>query len=256
MSYLAFNIAVFMTNSVDKKKYVNTIQVDDGCDFCAEVRGLAHSTFNRIYATTLKDRTIEDSDNFVALPTLGQLFQGSVLILPKLHFKTFAGIPDYLRPEAARLIKRVSTRVSVYGNVIIFEHGAYPHSGGGCGIYHAHIHVVPVPSGLLHSELMLSRGRCSKSLSHAWNATKNLSEYLVIRDTSGSVAWYTTQSPQHSFGSQYLRQRLVEHYQLNRPWNWRHYNAIEPDLIATYRRLRTFRGTMTKKCTPQWLTLF
>lgn len=236
-----------MGNYLDRKP-TKRDRTNDRCEFCLEIQGLPGTTFSHIYEAILANRIIEDSSNFVALPTIGQLFKGSLLILPKLHFQTFATIPGELRSEAMMFIDRIAARARIYGNVFMFEHGAHSQSGGACGMYHAHIHLIPLPGILESNELMRLSGQRTKDLNHAWSEVMSASEYLVIRDTSGSVVCFTNTASQRAFESQFVRRRLADHYKLDRPWDWRSYDAIEPDLVSTYTRLRVPSRSRDNEC--------
>src|SRR5687768_2245990 len=123
------------------------------CDFCREIEGGRETTFRQIYQQVTPSRIVLRSENFVVLPTIGQLFVGSVLILPRRHRETFATLGEAERRELPALLNRVLSGVARFGEPIIFEHGAVSQTGGGCGVYHAHLHVVPLPAPTLPSDL-------------------------------------------------------------------------------------------------------
>ena len=50
------------------------------CEFCDELKG-APSRFRAIYAPEHASRIVATSQHFVAMPTLGQLFPGSLLVV-------------------------------------------------------------------------------------------------------------------------------------------------------------------------------
>lgn len=205
------------------------------CEFCAE---LSHSVPNRfadIYGPSLSRVLIRQS-GFVVLPTIGQIFEGSLLILPECHVERMAALPSQQRETCLELVEVVVSRLSSYGNPIVFEHGAAACTNGACGIYHAHLHVVPVPhdSGLQCHELMpTDQFETSATLSEALANIAQVEEYLLLRATNREVA-YLKITPEFRplVPSQWFRRRLAERFDLRRPWDWRLY-GIEPWLLAT-----------------------
>lgn len=208
------------------------------CEFCAEIQGQESTRFHEIYGTVLSDRGAAESWNFIAFPTIGQLFKGSLLIAPKIHEETFAKLSHKLKLEAIEFISKMMNCIACYGSVIVFEHGASSDLGTGCGIYHAHTHLVPLPTVISHDELVEHTGNTASNMFEAWCEVEDLSEYLVLRDGTGSVTWFGGTQPNLTFGSQYLRRRLVEYFKLDNPWDWRKYTKIEPTLLETLSAVR------------------
>jgi len=88
------------------------------------------------------------SPNFVVIPSIGQLNEGHLLILPATHKLSLGQLDGAERLEFEALKDRVRFVVtSLYSDPICFEHGCIT-EGGGCGVYHAHLHVVPVAAEL------------------------------------------------------------------------------------------------------------
>jgi ATP adenylyltransferase len=81
----------------------------------------------------------------VAVPSVGALVPGWILIIPKRHVLSLAGLAAYeKRSFVAELhvLKRQYTER--FGSVTLFEHGpALPGGAVGCSIDHAHMHIVP-----------------------------------------------------------------------------------------------------------------
>lgn len=58
--------------------------------------------------------------------------------------------------------------------------------------------------------------------------------YLLFRDTTGQTAWLEPgTAPFKQFGSQYFRRVLMQHFCLDVPWDWRHYDGKEPWSVDT-----------------------
>lgn len=96
------------------------------------------------------DTVLAASPNFVVIPTLGALVEGWLLIVPRRHYLCVGAFPGSLLQELKELLKaQVSTISSLYQNPTIFEHGpAQEGSISGCGVSHAHLHLVPLPFSL------------------------------------------------------------------------------------------------------------
>lgn len=94
---------------------------------------------------TLDWAVISESRDFVAVPSLGALVPGWILLVPKRHILNLARLDPQqqsaLRVEALRLKSSIEP---IFGPVTMFEHG--PSQAGsrvGCGVDHAHMHLVP-----------------------------------------------------------------------------------------------------------------
>jgi len=116
--------------------------------------------------------------------------------------------------------------------MIAFEHGARCLTGGGCGIFHAHLHIVPVPKSFRIDQI-LPAGRAEHAgLLEAWQKNELTDEYLIVGDTSGDFA-SVDRAMIKGFGisSQHMRKLIAKHFEIERPWDWREYDQPEPDLI-------------------------
>ncbi|UUO07861.1 hypothetical protein M4951_05990 [Blastopirellula sp. J2-11] len=209
------------------------------CEFCDELSGASDSRFQRIYGQDLLDRTVFESDSLVAWPTIGQLFPKSILILPRRHVERFADLGSVELDEFSSIAERVRAGCGTPGNYLLFEHGARAFSGTGCGIYHCHVHFVPVPDSLSVASLFPFAYHSHDSLLDAWSFHEKGNNYIVLRDTFGEIASIGQEvMSMHNIGSQYVRRKLVEIFGVQRPWDWREYESPEQDLLSAYRELR------------------
>lgn len=117
------------------------------CEFCDEFAGNSANSFATHYAPELESRTILEQDNFRVLPSLGQIVPGYLLVVPNHHYRAFADMP-LEELKAAELLKTSLTERmrALYGDCLFFEHGVRTSDSGGCGISHAHLHIVPFPA--------------------------------------------------------------------------------------------------------------
>src|SRR5580693_3870002 len=61
------------------------------CEFCSELFDSPDTRFGNLYGASVR-RTVLDENGFVALPTIGQLFEASMLVLPKIHVERMADL--------------------------------------------------------------------------------------------------------------------------------------------------------------------
>lgn len=166
------------------------------------------------------------------MPTIGQIFDGSLLVVPRAHIPTIAALESETRSNLLDIVTEEIANAGDY--VVAFEHGAYPHTGGSCGIYHAHMHVVPVPDRVVLADVLPDACRAD-DLASALLQTSCADEYLVFRDTAGAVG-YTKAIDRRLYPSQYFRRALHAYFRCDRPWDWREYVEPEPSLINIVRR--------------------
>src|SRR4051812_8153945 len=76
--------------------------MDSRCSFCAELVGSVVPEFVQVYPD-LRDRLVRETDNFVVIPSLGQLAAGHLLAIPKAHVHSFGQVPGWMRQEATEI---------------------------------------------------------------------------------------------------------------------------------------------------------
>jgi len=205
------------------------------CEFCREFSGKPGSVFERIYGEERQNRVLFRSHSFVIAPSLGQIVEGYLLIMPHEHWTTIADLPDTLVHELRALCKIVRTELkSEYGSSMIFyEHGARSEDVGGCGIYHAHLHAVPWPTTLDQIESLKSRFpyREIGSVSEIRKSAERMSTYLFYESPQGRAYVFDT----GSLPSQYMRKLLAEALG-TAEWDWRS-SGREERVLNTLKRL-------------------
>lgn len=202
------------------------------CEFCQEFGTGGPARFSEIYRGVAASRVVARTSRFVAIPTLGQLFEGSLLVLPIAHIETCSGLDADARSEMLGLIGDMLVRVATFGHPVYFEHGATEASAGGCGIHHAHLHIVPLPREAAPHALFPEAEQRFERLAAAWIALQGVDHYLLFGDTNETRVHDLRTEP-NRFPSQFFRRRLVEHFELNAPWDWRAYDHVEPALVRT-----------------------
>lgn len=195
------------------------------CDLCAELAGSDYTAFSDIYGNGTS-RIVAWSDHLVALPTLGQLFPGSLLILPKRHIEMLSLADAALRIELDSFVTHLWDSASAFGFPIVFEHGALSCTGASCGVYHAHLHLVPLPCQIDMTQLLPEAQKTGPSLGAALSELTGASQYIFVGDARGIHV--ARDEIVRKLPSQCIRRRLTEMFSIARSWDWRTYTVEEP----------------------------
>lgn len=213
------------------------------CDFCDEFFGGRRNTFATRYAGQLSNRIVFTTPNFRVIPSMGQIVEGYLLVVPIRHFGTLADMADELIQELEAHRDRVrEVLVATYGPCIFFEHGARSESSGGCGIYHAHLHAVPLgkerePITVLKDSFNYKKLESITDIAGEANGTDS---YLYYEDLHSNKYIFDVER----LPSQYLR-KLVAEAVGKEQWDWRKYGREEA-LLSTVARLARAFGTKTR----------
>ncbi len=121
------------------------------CCICEEITsGQPANEITRRYR--IKSRIVRTYQDFVVVPSVSPLAEGHLLVFPKQHVNRMSNLPFQQREQfvdiACELYEKLCT---LYGNIYLFEHGIEGSGHVACGVYHAHLHLVPI------SEPMRSR---------------------------------------------------------------------------------------------------
>jgi diadenosine tetraphosphate (Ap4A) HIT family hydrolase len=207
------------------------------CDFCDEFSEGEENTFASIYKSDPKSRVLCGTPNFAVVPSLGQIVEGYLLIVPIKHYTAMADLPAELLGELSSLCLRVRNALSeVYGPALFFEHGIRGNQSGGCGIDHAHMHAVPF-TGVSEPIEELKKSHSLKLISGILEIDQQVapnSPYVYYEQTN-EQAWACEID---FIPSQYLRKILAESLGIN-SWDWRECGR-EQALITSLERLSQF----------------
>jgi ATP adenylyltransferase len=88
---------------------------------------------------------IYETEKLVAVPSIGALIDGWLLVVPKVHALSFGALRiDEIRTLVADVRRVADGWQRIFGPLLWFEHGpAVDRCAPGCGIDHAHLHLVP-----------------------------------------------------------------------------------------------------------------
>ncbi len=185
------------------------------CDFCRHLD--AAPPVPEQWAVLAEDA------HFVAVPSIGALVPGWMLIVPRQHELSLAALDTSGQDRLWRFANPIAERVAVkYGPVSLFEHGpAKAHRPVGCGVDRAHLHIVPTRA------IDLLRGARTHFPDLRWTAVPDLvaarhavrtgDDYLYLETPRGE-RWLATGS---AIPSQVFRRVIAA--ELGRPhdFNWR-----------------------------------
>jgi ATP adenylyltransferase len=169
------------------------------------------------------------SEHFMVIPSLGALVEGWVLVVPKEHYISMGALPTELQKEMdevefqARHVLRVSYRKPIVG----FEHGPSDvKHGTGCGVDHAHLHLVPIDCDLL------SHVRPFVSPSLEWkNCTRECLRNAYSAGMDYLFLQHEGQAPliaiSRDFGSQVFRKALSLFLGMENQFSWREHPRLE-----------------------------
>jgi ATP adenylyltransferase len=205
----------------------------------------------RLCSDLLRQGTVEDwneplfeSPNFVVLPSLGALVEGWLLLVPKKHFICMGELPDSVANEMQE-VKHVLCSVlqQYYGQVSAFEHGpSRPNCMIGCGVDHAHLHIVPIAFDLLSAvaPFLPEDVRWSEAGQKECRAAFSRGEdYLYLEQPigAGHIATYK------GFDSQLFRRAIAMQIGALNQFNWREYPQLS-NVSATIKQWRTNNGNV------------
>lgn len=131
-----------------EQSIAGSTQIAQECAFCRELStGYMPSAY--VALAGIQQRVIRRTQNFVALPSVTPITPGHVLILPVMHVTSFSQLPQFLNTAFMQFCAEVVDHVSSqFGTVFYWEHGVGYERSGGCGVTHAHLHVMPLGWGI------------------------------------------------------------------------------------------------------------
>lgn len=195
----------------------------------------------------LWDHVLLESHHFIALPTLGHLVQGWLLVVPKDCYLCVGALPLRLLSELVDFIDRVTSLVkSEYGPVAIFEHGpAQHHTAVGCGVDHAHVHVVPVESDW--PLLQIAKDWAPQLTWETASSIQNTKEYFINNKPylflHEPFSFNSVIGTGPSIPSQLFRRIIARYIGRPRDFDWKIYPEHK-QIYATVERLRKYSGYM------------
>lgn len=169
------------------------------------------------------DRPVASSVYFEAIPSLGSLVPGWILVVPRAHRLSLSDCSAEEFDDLVVLQAELESRLSrAFGVVpLVFEHGAaMPGSLVGCGVDHAHLHLVPFESNIRRKAADLAPGLSwSRHNGGVRAIASDLSPrpYIYLRDAD--LTEWVIDGP--SLPSQLMRRAIAGVLDPTPIWNWR-----------------------------------
>lgn len=186
------------------------------CEFCEEADSGVCGYFK-----PPKSRLIWVSENFLSVPSIGPLALGHLLIIPKNHVQSFAGLDATEFQEALAFLKDVVTKLRArFGDLAMFEHGSFGASQSGACIEHAHIHVLPFAGSL---RACLPEGYRRNQLT-SWGELPSFAKVPYLLATRNIEPPSVIVRPK--VGSQYFRKCIAREQGRPDEWDW----AVFPNM--------------------------
>lgn len=222
------------------------------CDYCNERNGI-RTVYHEIYGD--RDRVVYESERFVVFPCMGQLREGHLLIVSKAHINAI-GLLDAdavrelegLIAEVGRFFKAVYRR-----ELLCFEHGVLGDTGenGGCGIYHMHLHLLPMDQDEFSAVLNCVQGQ-EENVVHTIQALSDTCDPVArgktyvflaqVGDDAQTRESYIITRENNYFVSQYMRKVICDVLGKTE-WDWRQIKTAEPEFLNTLEKSRAFFKT-------------
>jgi ATP adenylyltransferase len=191
----------------------------------------------------LSETVLFESEHFLAWPSLGALVEGWVLVLPKMHCLALGSLSPSLHAELDEFRNKVKGKLaSAYGPVASFEHGPSAcEQAAGCGVDHAHLHMVPFGNDLLGpaKELLPADVACRR-VSSIFDGSIDLRagrSYIYLEEVNG-CQWTLTSA---RIPSQLIRRVIAGYLGHPNRFDWKADWRLAT-VEATVRRLKPFRS--------------
>jgi ATP adenylyltransferase len=167
------------------------------------------------------------TEQFVAVPSIGPLMPGWLLVLPTSHHLSFADL-DATEGVAAELEEIAAGWGDLFGPLTWFEHGpAREGSVVGCGVDHAHMHLVPLAGldllSLAATRMPSLRFERIDGLSEIDACRRAGMPYLYLREESGQ-AWLASSE---AIPSQFFRKLIAETQGRPEEFDWKRHSHRE-----------------------------
>jgi len=178
------------------------------------------------------DEILFETSNFVVTTSLGAFVEGWVLIISKRHITSMSRLSEGELSEPNTTMGDVRTKVEqIYGKTVVFEHGSLvPGTHFGCGIDHAHVHIVPFNYSIIPIVDQEKPNICWRPIIRIEDIIVEKKPYLFIidREERNGVI-----SNPDSIPSQFIRRVLAKHLGIPESFDYHQY-LFQDKAAATY----------------------
>jgi ATP adenylyltransferase len=201
------------------------------CEMCSNLSSKDPAFWNK---------PLFESLNFRVLPSLGALVEGWFLLLPKRHAISMGALDDELIAEMQHVKNLVVSQMErAFSSVCAFEHGpSKTNSLVGCGVDHAHLHIVALKFDLLSAVqpfLPKDVRWFPASFAECQAVHRRGDDYLYLEQPIGR-GWIASD---REFGSQLFRRAVASQIGLANQFSWREHPQLS-NVSATIQHARTW----------------
>lgn len=193
-------------------------------------------------SSALYDKPLLERDDWLVAPTVGAIVSGWLLVLPRKKLLSFRDWAKVGGPRPLSVVDEIRSYLGLEHNDIIwFEHGpASANTVVGCGLDHAHIHILLKPS-FSHDEFF-ERARSmselnwrASSISDCYQQLPSLKSYF----TAGSGEQAIWASDVEGAGSQFFRRVVASLADAMSDWDYRQFTNLQKieETVSIFRRL-------------------
>lgn len=212
---------------------ITNINLNNNCCICDEIKtGLLSTTLYKYYP--IQNRFCFESKDFIVVPSVSPLNAGHILIFTKEHNSSMMSLSNPTKIQLFELVDQMYNNVQKhFGSPIIFEHGANDPADQGCGVNHAHIHILPLEASIRCEVMEEIKG---SYLPDNWGNIQELlsgdnisSSYLLYGEDTDNMFFYNS----GIIPSQSIR-RIISAKLGKSQWNWKEYYGWR-DFKDTYK---------------------
>jgi len=172
------NLITEKTEVVMKSRYYS-----DNCCLCGEfLTGTFPKIYNEFYP--IKSRICLETNDFVVIPSISPIVKGHLLVLPKWHISNMSMLSGEELPLFLNIVKRIISFDDYKDGYFVFEHGVGDDGFSGCGIDHAHLHIMPMKAELTR------RIMARVALLFCVQACDKVEGFFCNRENNGSYLLY------------------------------------------------------------------
>lgn len=196
------------------------------CCFCKEFHNAYSSAFYYLLGKKMgfPSRILAESTNWYAIPTLGSLTAGYVLLVCKHHYLSLATMDRDLIFEMLQLKENIEKIIYSKLNLrcVTFEHGSTTEGIGANSVDHVHIHIVPLQENVWddiskqNSIVNFHEMVDYLSVINMWESDLPDS-YLLFQDLNKKI-YYIEDA--RKYDSQFFR-KCISSYLNVAAWDWR-----------------------------------
>lgn len=181
------------------------------------------------------DEVLWSDDEIYVAPTRGALLEGWLLVVPREHVLSSQALVRDRHSLLFGVTANAAARVAgLYGSATVFEHGAaIERSVVGCGVDHAHMHVLP-----LGFDLATASRRHTLGQQLAWTAFGSWAELDVPRGTPYAAVQHgdTVWCGLGEIPSQFFRRVIAGEMGCEELYDWRRSSGLD-NIVRTLSRL-------------------